>query len=95
MAAPSVWMQVISGAYNTADDERITAKYYDSIDKVVVDVGSGSLFMTLAKALELVAELAPAITAAGGPAPAVRPVGARQRRRARKGVASQQDSVVA
>jgi hypothetical protein len=70
MIVTDVWMSVSS--MGRADDQRLTVEHYDSIGKIVVGAGSGSLFMTVAKAAGLSLDLATAIEkAAGHPVPGV------------------------
>ncbi len=56
------WMQVST----ELSAQSVTAKYAANIDKVVVDIGSGSLFLTPEKAAGLVADLAAAVERAKG-----------------------------
>ncbi|MGW4330798.1 hypothetical protein ACWEKR_33550 [Nocardia sp. NPDC004573] len=59
MAAPDVWMQVSSSPHG--DPAAVNAEYSHRIDKVVVTTGSGSMFMTVPVAVDLLWDLAAAL----------------------------------
>ncbi|MEV0462261.1 hypothetical protein AB0I30_03075 [Nocardia tengchongensis] len=54
-----VFMSVSSS--NSFRDDEVRVRYQDSIDKVVVDVGSGGLYMSLSVAEELFEKLREAL----------------------------------
>ncbi|MFF0613185.1 hypothetical protein ACFYUD_31410 [Nocardia tengchongensis] len=55
----NVWMIVTSS--NSHRDNEIDAKYYANVDRVVVETGSGDLFMSLSVAEELFEKLREAL----------------------------------
>jgi hypothetical protein len=57
MSNDRVWMQVSSTCHRGLDDQKITCAYHDNADMVVIEVGTGRMYIPKSMAVQMALDL--------------------------------------